>query len=410
MSANKKTTTPTRLLLGKRNIEAIKPPVTGLLRVFDSRVPGFCVLVTPSGAKTFYSYRKIGGRPTMYKLGRCDEITAEAARKLAERYNGRLTQGERPHDERMKLRADATIRELAERWLVQHIEPKRRERYARECRRMVEDLLTPIHRVRVTELAINTVADLHARLGRTRGNTTANRVLACISAMYGKTAELMGRRLANPCADVEPFREVERNTTLSGDELGRLLKVLPTIGEPWADFFTLLLLTGVRKDCMLKAEWREFALSKAEWTIPATKQKSGSDQVVYLVPAAVEILRRREAVGGHWVFPARSKTGRRVQPNTIWNRIRKIAEIPHVTIHDLRREFATRQAEAGASEAVIGLALGHKPGSRQTARYTKPRADAVRAAVMAAANGIIAIRDGTDAFTKSVPRKGARRA
>jgi integrase len=59
-------------------------------------------------------------------------------------------------------------------------------------------------------------------------------------------------------------------------------------------------------------------------------------------------------------------------------------------MHDLRRTFGSFQAAAGASLAVIGKSLGHKPGSRATAVYAHLDLDPVRASVDVAVAAIVA--------------------
>ena len=56
--------------LTKTWLERQPPPTSGRLTVQDERTPGLAVTITSSGTKSFYVYRRIGGRPTRMFLGR----------------------------------------------------------------------------------------------------------------------------------------------------------------------------------------------------------------------------------------------------------------------------------------------------------------------------------------------------
>jgi hypothetical protein len=51
----------------------------------DTRVRGLQLAVTDHGAKTFCLYRRMGGRPTRYTLGRYPDLTPENARRKPNR-------------------------------------------------------------------------------------------------------------------------------------------------------------------------------------------------------------------------------------------------------------------------------------------------------------------------------------
>ena len=49
--------------------------------VYDAKVPGLAIQITPAGTKTFYLYRWLDGKPERIRLGRYPEISPELARK-----------------------------------------------------------------------------------------------------------------------------------------------------------------------------------------------------------------------------------------------------------------------------------------------------------------------------------------
>src|SRR5689334_16746640 len=60
----------------------------------DERVKGLVLLVTPTGAKSFYLYKRVAGKPCHYFLGKHPDLTPENARKKCEAARGRAAMGE----------------------------------------------------------------------------------------------------------------------------------------------------------------------------------------------------------------------------------------------------------------------------------------------------------------------------
>lgn len=63
----------------------------------------------------------------------------------------------------------------------------------------------------------------------------------------------------------------------------------------------------------------------------------------------------------------------------IWYRIRKLAKLDGLRLHDLRHSFASVGIASGLSLPLIGALLGHKHATT-TARYAHLSADPIKAA------------------------------
>ena len=100
----------------KRALEAIKP--TGkLFTVKDEKTPGLVLMVTPAGAKTFYCYRWLAGRPERIKLGRFPAMTIEQARTKAAEVNGAIAKDHNPAQAKRAIRAEPTFADVFLRYL-----------------------------------------------------------------------------------------------------------------------------------------------------------------------------------------------------------------------------------------------------------------------------------------------------
>lgn len=92
--------------------------------------------------------------------------------------------------------------------------------------------------------------------------------------------------------------------------------------------------------------------------------------------AVAEIMRRPR--DRSFVFPAARGEGPTVGLYKTWNRVREVAKIPGVRLHDLRHSFASFAAADGASLYLIGKALGHRQAST-TERYAHLTDESIRA-------------------------------
>ena len=86
----------------------------------------------------------------------------------------------------------------------------------------------------------------------------------------------------------------------------------------------------------------------------------------------------REA-GSPFVFPATRGDGHYLGLNQVWPKVRAMAELEGVRLHDLRHSFASVGASGGVGLPVVGKLLGHKQAST-TQRYSHIADDPLRAA------------------------------
>lgn len=347
---------------------------------YDPKTPGLALCVTDRDARSFYVYRRVKGRPVRYRLGGFPELTVTDARNLAADVLGRIARGSDPQAERKQARADSTFGELAERYLKEHVRPKRSARTASEYEAQRKLYLAEFEKRRLSSITRADVARLHAKLGKDRP-VTANRVLALISAIFNY-AEGVGFEGVNPARRVEKFPEQERERYLLPSEMPQFWAALKaTPDEMWQDFFALLLYTGARRRSVGAMAWADVSLPERTWRIPRTK--SGKPQTIPLPAEALEILKRRRKAAGKkavWVFPSYGKSGHIEECKAAWADLMKRAKLKDLTPHDLRRTCGSWLAAAGVSEIVIAKTLGHV-STAATKRYTRTDLTPIREAL-----------------------------
>jgi integrase len=138
-----------------------------------------------------------------------------------------------------------------------------------------------------------------------------------------------------------------------------------------ASALALLILTGARKQEVLRAKWELVDLDRGMLTVPLSK--SGRPRHVPLSSAAVRVLEVQDArrvPGNPHVFPSRCLDGKPLEGlRKPWDRAKQAAGLPvDLRIHDLRHSLASALANSGVPLYEIGAVLGHRQLSTTT-RY-----------------------------------------
>lgn len=157
----------------------------------------------------------------------------------------------------------------------------------------------------------------------------------------------------------------KRERVLTSDEIKKLLAWMPDskLPDTAKKVIMIALLTGCRSGEIVAARWQDINFENAEWNIPDTKNKC--PHKVFLSDQVKSIFQNIPKGKREWVFPSKSKTGHLGQ-KAVGDPIGKFREdlgIPHWSIHDLRRTFATGVASLGAERTVVRRLLNHTGGS-----------------------------------------------
>jgi len=174
---------------------------------------------------------------------------------------------------------------------------------------------------------------------------------------------------SNPLAHMADFRapELPRDVILPSGAMPRLLDVIARhrstaghAGPFQPDAVLLILLTGMRRGEVEALTWAEVKPGRLE----LTRSKTGP-RMVALCDEAGELLahRRYRELGG--------KVFQGIDLRRTWERIRTDADVPGVTLHDLRRSFATALLATGKVDlSDVAKILGHKTTRITAGTYT----------------------------------------
>ncbi len=211
---------------------------------------------------------------------------------------------------------------------------------------------------------------------------TANRLLQVMSNLFVHAARSGIWEKPNPTLDpitgrtIRKYPVESRSRWFTTAEAARILAYAATEGDPWRDFWPLLILTGVRVSNLREMKWPQLDLRDvdATWSIPMTKNRE--PHVVALSPQAADILRaryeaapktgtgRRVRPTSPWVFPMKEDPARCIADcDNAWARVKKHAPLDDARIHDLRRTAASWATQAGVPQAAVGMFIGDKSPS-----------------------------------------------
>lgn len=381
--------------LTKRVVDGARPRQKAYI-LFDEEVSGFGLRVMPSGEKTYLLRYRFGGADRKMRLGRPGDLTPDEARKLARKARVTLADGIDPGANRRKLAASPTFKDLADRFLREHVEARCKPSTQGDYKHAVNVVAAKLARRRIAEITRADIAELHQSL--VNKPYLANRTITVLSKMFN-LAEVWGLRPdgSNPCRHIKKYREVKRERYLSVEELGRLGKALDTATCHRPDgkggytegresphiiaAFKLLILTGCRLNEIQTLRWADVREDRLE--LPDSKTGA---KTVPLGTEAIMILRGVPRVDGNPYVIVGTVEGKYMNDlEKPWRRIRKQAGLADVRIHDLRHTFASFAVAHGESLPMIGKLLGHTQ-AQTTMRY----AHLARAPLQAAASRITA--------------------
>jgi len=376
------TTAPTRFSFSHRSLLKLPPcPATSpssKLEFSDADVVGLKVQVSKTGRKVFFFRYNFGAQKRAARIGEFPGIDVAEARQRAQQMRAELDRGVDPQAAADRLAEMPTFREFCEQVYM----PDARERKASHkddaCRLRVHVYSSLGHK-KMSELTTRDVQQLIAGVASKRRKSTANRVHALVARIC-KIAMTLGVIDRSPCFGLQKFREEKRTERfLTPEEIARFQAALAEDKNTVAaSALRLLLLTGCRRNEVLRATWTQVDLDGGLLHLPKTK--TGARYVVLnsAAKALIESLPSRDV--SPWLFPG-AKAGKPLDnPTKALTRALERAGIAKMRIHDLRHTFAaTCINSGGASLYEVQKLLGHSSPT-MTMRYAHLASETARRA------------------------------
>ena len=398
-------------------------------RIWDGELRGFGVRVAPTGlASYFLKYRTAAGRQRWHRIARVGEITPDEARRIARDTLAAVAKGEDPAAARM------TVRDLAAKFLAEHVEPKKKPATASNYALVLRKHLLPrLGDCKAEMVQTADIAELHRAVAKQGKDGRpcrhqANRTVAIVSSMYTFAARHhVVPPGFNPAKGIERYREQGRERFLDGAELARLgdaIREAETTGIPYhvdetkpkskhaprpekrrvvidpytAAALRLLLFTGARLREILHLRWSEIDFDRG--LLRLADSKTGKKPIILNAPALAILADLPRA--SDYVIAGNDPKKPRADIKRPWELVRDRAKLEGTRLHDLRHSFASFGAGAGLGLPVVGRLLGHAQAAT-TQRYAHLDADPLRRASERIAGDIAtALGEGAPASASAV--------
>ncbi|WP_439671414.1 Phage integrase family protein [Cupriavidus necator] len=291
-------------------------------KLFDGN--GLFLLISPTGGKWWRLKYRFGGKEKLLSLGTYPEVSLKDARERRDAARKLLADGVDPGDARKaekrtaRLNAENSVEAIAREWHTK-FSPDLSESHAKRNLRRLEVHVFPWLGGRpIASIEPPEVLDVLHRIERKGTLETAHRVRVLIGQVM-RYAIATGRATRDVTADLRgaiPPAKVKHHAAVTNPkQIGSLLRAIDGYEGTTVVSAALRLapLLFQRPGELRQAEWAEFDLDGAMWTVPSARMKrkkaakeSGPDHLVPLSKQAVTILQGLHPLTGHgrFVFPS----------------------------------------------------------------------------------------------------------
>lgn len=259
------------------------------------------------------------------------------------------------------------LRDFATIYMASYAKPFKKT-WREDLRRLDLHILPTLGDKTLSQITALDIASLHAAMSEKP--YMANRILEQLSKMFKLAVEweLLPENHRLPTSKVRSYPERSRDRFVNQDEMERLATAINGARSRQVQaLLWLYLLLGLRKNELLKLQWKDIDFKQREIRIERTK--NGRVHYVQLSTEAVGILEAQPRMC-EYVFPGRVPGASLTHFNQSWHSIREKAGLDDVTLHDLRRTVGSWLAQSGVSILLIGKVLNHRD-SKSTEVYAR---------------------------------------
>lgn len=368
---------------------------------WDGYAPGLGLRVTAKGSKSYIFETWLHGRSLRLTIGDQRTWTLGKAQDEATRLKALTDQGIDPRRLRAEQEAaaeaerlrgkceaalvaeawEAYVKHHAKRWGSRHLADHRNLSQAGGAKRKrgteltVPGVLYPLMKMRMADISAVVLIDWQAREAATRANSARQgfelfRTFWRWAASRHEYASVVN---ASAIDDKDLREEVPSRKSKKFDVLERAHL------KPWfaavrglsnnvvSAYLQALLLTGARREEMAELRWEDVDFQwKSIWIKDKVVEEGRKIPLTpYLAGLLAELPRKNK-----WVFSSPAAAdGRIAEPRIPHNRALSVAGLEHVTLHGLRRTFASLAEWVEMPRGVIAQIMGHAPTATAEKHY-----------------------------------------
>ncbi|MCJ2117655.1 integrase arm-type DNA-binding domain-containing protein [Methylobacterium sp. J-001] len=375
-------------VLTMQSVERHKPQSAGRVEIPDAALPGFYLVVQPSGAKSWAVRYRFGGKTRKFTIGPYPLFDLGSARAAAREALQMAARGRDPVLEK-KAAVEAaqaaerdTVRVIAAEYVERHLKPNSKPRYAAEAEALLRNhVVARWGDRRIGEITRKDAIALTDALTDAGMGVGANRVFSAARALFNWALEREVIETTPFLRLKPPLAEASRDRVLSDAEVRLVWRAADRIGYPFGTLVQLLLLTAQRRDEVARMTWAEVD-ADGLWTLPAARTKNSREHLVPLPFSACEILVTAPRIAGRAGFVL-TTDGATASSNFAKNKAKLDAVIMEIArqeavdaghdpegvdfapwrLHDLRRTGSTGMARLRQPIHVTEAVLNHATGA-----------------------------------------------
>ncbi|KTD60464.1 phage-related integrase [Legionella santicrucis] len=367
-----------KVKINKTFVEKAEVPV-GKDQVFyrDSELKGFALRVTAAGTKSFVVEKNIGNKIRRITLGKYGALTAEQARKEAQKTIGQIATGIDPIAEKQGMKINnMTLNDVFNDYKKARKSLKHNTLYNYE--RVLNVAFAGWGNKSFLSITKDKVAKHHEKLGKESGEAYANLAMRLLRALFnfaaGQYEDAQGRSLVieNPVKRLSQtrawYRVERRQTFIKAHELAPWYAGVQRLeNETLRDYLLLIILTGLRRQEAATLRWDQVDLKAKTLTVLDTKNHESHTLPLsnYLYEL---LLSRSQKRSNEYVFSGAGAAGHIIEPRKQMANVTKFSGI-HFTVHDLRRTFITIAEGLDISAYALKRLMNHKMSGDITAGY-----------------------------------------
>ena len=384
----------------KASIKALKP-TKSRYEVWDTKLSGLCVRISPTGVKTYQVIKKLHGKTKRITLGKVTDLTVEQARnKATSKITDIVYKEIDPNQEKKNLRAqNLTLSEVFNDYKnASKLRTNTLANYTLAIDRDLKDWKdSPLQSI--TGLMVQ---KRHKTLSKV-SETTANKAMRVLRALFNFARDQYEDSEGRSLFPDNPTRKLKRQWNNEKRKKGHIpqhqLKDwfsavidLPNTmkrGNPdlARDYLIFIALTGLRRREATSLLWKDIDLKAKSFIVRDTKNHDElwmplSSYLLDLLKSRKDKL-EKEKVESNGPFPI-------VEPRKFVSKVREQSGV-YFTIHDLRRTFITIAESLDIGIFTIKALVNHRSGTNDvTEGYVQINTDRLREPMERISNFILA--------------------
>ena len=344
--------------------------------------------VNPSGKRVWFCQGRANGSRFRKKLGEYPAMSVKDAREAVRKVLHERDEGVRIIDDPQSFEVfvEGAFRDWCEGTRKQGVATMKRIRFTH---------VPVLGHKKLRDITQRDIEQHKTKLLKTKANATVKRELGDLKRIFSKAVE-WGLLRQSPAANVpDPKVETSEKLYLTDDEMGRLQDALAEWEQKadaeWHEkglpegkrgelryhfnpdlrkFIRVLVNTGLRKNEALSLQWRDIDLGNGTPSLIVRPEvvKSGRRRTIPINQKLIDVLLPSMGLTGdelkeynRKVLKSRGET--RIfslqYPSKAWQKLRRMADLEHVTLHHLRHNFASQLVLRGVAPNVIQRLLGH---------------------------------------------------